>query len=92
MKNDVDVLQRQEPPGRFCGREITLRHLLNKTFFGPRHQHYRVMYTFHINIAELTVMNILNKVSIRFRIKEPHVSHELYLFDNQEANDPELYK
>ena len=50
------------------------------------------MYTYDINIAELTVMNILNKVSIRFRIREPHVSHELYLFDNQEANDPEFYK
>ena len=50
------------------------------------------MYTYDINIAELTVMNILNKVSIRFRIREPHVSHELYLFDNQEANDPEHHK
>ena len=68
MKNDVDVLQRQEPPGRFCGREITLRHLLNKTFFGPRHQHYRVMYTYDINIAKLIDMNILDKPSIRFRI------------------------
>ena len=50
------------------------------------------MYTYDINIAELTVMYIFNKLSIRFRIREPHVSHELYLFDNQEANDPENYK
>ena len=50
------------------------------------------MYTYDINIAELTVMDILNKLSIRFRMREPHVSYELYLFDNQEANDPENYK
>ena len=67
MKNDVDV-RREEPPDRFFGREITLRHLLNKTFFGRRHQRYRVMYTYDINIVKLTVMNILNKLSIRFRI------------------------
>ena len=67
MKNDVDV-RRQEPPDRFFGREITLRHLLNKTCFGRRHQRYRVMYTYDINIVKLTVMNILNKLSIRFRI------------------------
>ena len=65
---------------------------LNKTFFGPRHNNYRVMYTYDINIAKLTIMNILNKLSIRFRIREPHVRHVLYLFDNQEANDPEHYK
>ena len=88
MKNDVDV-HRQEPPDRFFGREITLRHFLNKTFFGPRHQHYRVIYTSDINIVKLIVMNILNKLSVRFRIWEPHVRHVLYLFHNHKVNDPE---
>ena len=50
------------------------------------------MYTYDINIAKLIDMNILDKPSIRFRIWELHVKHVLYLFDNQEANDPENYK
>ena len=50
------------------------------------------MYTYDINIAKLTDMNILNKLSIRFRIWETHVRDVLYLFDNHKVNDPEHYK